>query len=211
MNLWKVIDWSAGLILVFLLVLIIFAPLPAWADYGGVLLFLVLALGVLSILHSVYVFVKEIPQRRQGELKSEIPQKSFLNVKVKTWKTIGEWAFLLGVIFVFWQFQTGKLGNKECPDLVRGNPESKIVVKYFYSPFCPACWKGEQALQVLIKKYPGIRIESIDARYCTQEILDTGVRGSPAFYAANGTSSKITYGFDLERIEPGVCAIGGCE
>ncbi len=161
-------------------------------------------------MHSALVFVRDIPKRKWSEQKQEAPSPTYFGLRIKAWKSIGEWAFMLIVFVVLWQFQSGNLGSKECPDLVRGNPEGATTVQYFYSPFCPACWKGERFLQGLVAKYPQFRFENFDARYCQEVMLREGVRGSPAFHVKNASQAETVYGVDAERVEQTVCSIGDC-
>lgn len=210
MKLWNILNWAISIGMLILVGSILFSPLPKLSAYGFPLLLAIIGLGALSLIHSVYEFVRSTPKRRWAEPKPEVPPTTFLNINVKTWKTIGEWAFWLVILFALWQFRRGALGSKECPDIVRGNPEGAITVQYFYSPFCPACWKGEQVLQQFIKKYPRVRFENFDARYCSSAMWEAGVRGSPAYHFRSANASDTVYGADTERIENALCAVGGC-
>ncbi len=211
MKLWTISSWVIGIGIVALMGSILFAPLPLLSRYGLALLMTVIILGAVSLVHSLLVFVKETPKRRWAEPKTDASQPMFLNLKLKTWKNIGEWALMLIVLFVLWQFQHGNLGSRECPDIVRGNPSSSIRVQYFYSPFCPACWKGEQIMQRLVAKRPDVRFENFDVRYCGEVMFAEGVRGSPAYHVKNANMSETTYGTDVARVEQEVCSLlGGC-
>jgi len=196
--------------IVALLVLILFVPLSFWAKYGFSLLITAIILGLLSLIHSAFVFVKETPKRKWGKPKPEAPQKIFLKLKIKTWKTIGEWAFVIVALIVLWQFKQGSIGSKECPDIVRGSVDSSITIQYFYSPFCPACWEVETLLQGLIAKYPKVRFENYDVRYCKESAFKARVRGSPAYHVQNLNSSEVVYGLELNKIESAICKVGGC-
>jgi len=206
---WTLLNWISGIGVIALLGAVLFAPLPLLSKYGMRLLLMIIALGVLSMLHSAYVFVKEIPKRKWGDQKKEY-EPVLLGVKRKTWKSIGEWGFMILVLIILWQYQRGGIGSKECPDLVRGNEESSSIVQYFYSPFCPACWKGEKIMQNLIKKYPNVRFENLDSRYCKNDMREAGVRRSPAYNLKNAAESKVVYGIDGGDIERNLCDLGGC-
>lgn len=210
MKLFDILNWIVGIGVTALIISILFVPLPVLSKYGFMLLMTIIVLGVLGLVHSALVFVRDIPKRKWNEQKAETPLLTYFGLKVKTWKSVGEWGFMLIVIIVLLQFQRGNLGSKECPDIIRGNSDSTIVVQYFYSPFCPACWKGERIAQQLLDRYPGVRLENYDARYCKRVMLDAEVRGSPAYRFQSANASQIVYGVDKEQIENTFCAMGGC-
>ncbi len=210
MRFWNIIDIVSMVGIVALLVLILFVPLSFWAKYGFSLLITAIILGLLSLMHSAFVFVKETPKRKWGKPNPEAPQKIFLNLKIKTWKMIGGWAFVIVALIVLWQFRQGYIGGKQCPDTASGNIDSSVTMRYFYSPFCPACWKGETVLQELIVKYPKVRFENYDIRYCDEESIKAMVRGSPAYNIRNLNSSEVVYGLELNKIESAICKAGGC-
>lgn len=210
MKFWNIIDIISMVGIAALLGLILFVPLPFWANYGFFLMMSVLILVILSLLHAAFVFVKETPKRKWDKPKPEVPQEIFLKLKIKTWKTIGEWAFVIVALIVLWQFKQGSIGSKHCPDTVRGSTDSSVTMQYFYSPFCPVCWKGETILQELIAKYPKVRFENYDIRYCKEAAFKAMVRSSPAYHVQNLNNSEVVYDSELKQIESALCRLGGC-
>lgn len=202
MDIWKILDWIATIGIVLLLGAIFFMPLPTLAKFGMPILLSLLALIAIILLHSAYAFVEEIPKRKQA-LEQETKEPS------KKWKKIAEWSVYIILFFILWQAARGNIGEKQCPDLIRGNTESAITIQYFYSPFCPACWTGERILEQFMQKYPSVRYENYDARYCKEEMNDAGVRGSPA-YAIKGNTTQVTYEKSAEQLERLLCTAGGC-
>ena len=209
MDIWKIIGWIVNVGIVLLMISIIFLPFQLLSKYGFKLLFTVIVLGVLLLLHSALVFIQDIPKRKAGE-KEIVEERTFLSLRLKTWKKIAEWTATIILVVIVLQFQSGSIGNKECPDLVRGNSQGQVVLQYFYSPFCPACWNGERIIQKLIEKYPSVRYENYDKRYCYDAMSQANVRGTPGYNLKGTNSSEIIYGVDAERIEQTLCRVGGC-
>ena len=211
MKFWKVIDWISGISGAVLVFSILFVPISMLAKYADLLFVFIIILIFVSLVHSLYVFVKETPKRKWGKPKKQDEDtRRFLNLRIKTWKTIGEWAGIIIILFIIWQFKQGSIGSRDCPDIVTGNQESQIVLQYFYSPFCPACWKGEQIVQNLVEKYPKIRIENYDVRYCKSLMWSAGIRGSPAYHVRSANASDTAYGIDASVIEKQLCGVAGC-
>lgn len=212
MRFWNLLSWIVAAGAVVLLVSILFVPLQLFARYGINLLMTLLVLGFVEVLHFIYVFIKETPKRKWGvqEEKLEQAQPTFLGLKWKTWKSLGEWGFMLLVLLILWESKQGTFGNKECSDLIRGDLEGSTHIQYFYSPFCPACWKGELIVQELIIKHPKIRFENFDVRYCKNAMQMAGVRGSPSYYLKSGNKTEIIYEVDAENVENALCKMGNC-
>ncbi len=208
MKFWKVVETLLEISVVILLVSILFVPLPTLSKYGMFLLLSIIVAGIISLIRSAYVFVNEIPARKQAHEQNEPPWA--LGLSWKTWKGIGSWTVAIILFIILLNYSRGHIGTKECPDILRGNTESDIVVKYFYSPFCPACWTGERTIQNLLDKYPQIRYENFDSRYCTDDMRTAHIRGTPAYQIWNGNTTEITYGVDAEQTEKALCKLGGC-
>ncbi len=208
--LWKIIDWIAIALPVILIASILFIPLQFFALYADDIFALILVFAPLSIAYSIYKFVKETPKRKWGKPKVQEDEPKLFNIKIKTWKSIGEWTAMIIILIIIWQYKNGSIGSKECPDLIRGKEESKLVIQYYYSPFCPACWKGETLIKSLIKKHPDARFENYDVRYCKESMIISGIRGSPAYHISSGNASGIIYGSEPEKVEKELCNLSGC-
>lgn len=207
---WKIIDWISVALLIMLIVSILFVPLEYLALYADNIFALMFIFVPLSLLYSIYRFVKEIPKRKWSKAKKQEDEPKLFNIRIKTWKSIGEWTAMVIVLIIILLYQRGLIGSKECPDSIRGNKEGKLVVQYYYTPFCPACWKGENFMQTLIEKYPDAKFENYDVRYCGESMYVSGVSGSPAYYISNGNNSKIIYGSKPEKVELALCELGAC-
>lgn len=68
----------------------------------------------------------------------------------------------------------------ECPGKTMG--EGKIVIKYFSSPFCVACWAQKPVLEEFAADHGSeVRIEEYTAEFCGHAAAPHVVRGVPSF------------------------------
>ena len=95
------------------------------------------------------------------------------------------------MFFIMLGFKNGTLGSAECPDIIRGNPEADLQIKYFYSPFCPHCWKEEPIFKDILDKHGNtFSLETYDIRYCKEETDKYKVIGAPTFVFSNNNENK---------------------
>lgn len=202
---WKLVNWLVTASAIVLILSILFAPFEVFARYAFMLFMTVIVLAASLILHSFIKFVKETPKRKWSAPKQEVPSRIILGLKVKTWKNSLEWTGMLVVLVILVLFQRGVIGSKACPDLVRGNAEGNTTVQYFYTPFCPACWKGELFMQRMIGKYSAVRFENYDIRYCK----DIEIRNTPAYRITKGSTAQVVHGLNARRFGAALCAVSG--
>jgi glutaredoxin-related protein len=80
---------------------------------------------------------------------------------------------------------SGEIGMKTCPERV-ANPDSEAKISFFYSPFCPGCFKAEAELGALISSGVDARVEWYDARFCHDDADRYGFTGTPCIAVEKG-------------------------
>ncbi len=176
MKLRKIKDFIGALMaylaVIFLLALIL-VPFQYSVYISSIFKFLVIILPFYLIIE-IYYFVKDTPKRRESKKKEKTKKEKI--------KSALEWTFLAALIIIILLARKGTILKKECPEIVQGNPNAELVMKYFFNPFCPSCWKQEKIVQSTLKKYGGnIRLERYDYRYCSTIWNQLGLRHIPAF------------------------------
>ena len=104
----------------------------------------------------------------------------------------------MDLLFIILSLKKGNIGSTECPNIIQGNVDANFKIKYFYSPFCPYCWKQEPILRNALKTYgDSFNLERYDIRYCKDEVAKYKVSGTPSFVFVLKNESKEfpSYGF----------------
>jgi len=85
------------------------------------------------------------------------------------------------LLFIILGLKGGSIGSSDCPGRIDGNLQSNITVRYFFSPFCPACWQQERIFDGIIDDLgSSLSLEKFDIRYCAEEARSYRV-GAPGF------------------------------
>lgn len=107
-----------------------------------------------------------------------------------------------------------QLQENGCPEVVAGNKESVLKIKYFYSDFCGWCKKQEPILKELLEEKGNMfYLEFFNIDNCGKEFIDYGAIKVPTFVFKSGNFEEIIhpsfiYKKDLENL---ICkANGGC-
>ncbi len=100
------------------------------------------------------------------------------------------------------KFVGGRLDSenqKNCPSKILGNISSTVKIKYFESPYCPACWKEELFAfpQLFRRMNDSFFMEKYDIRFCKDEVNRYAVVGTPTFVFQDINSSRefVHYGY----------------
>lgn len=190
------------LVIVFLLGLI-FIPLHQFFSYAKFLFALFLITVPIYLIIEIYYFVKDIPKRKEGTL----PKK-----KKKKIVKIAEWTLFGGLLIVLLLARNGSILNKECPEVIQGNPSAELTIKYFFNSFCPSCWGQEAIVQDAINQYgDNIRLERYDHRHCMKEGNELGVRMVPGFVFQINDETERFGSLSYQEISEIICKKTECE
>ena len=190
------------LVITFLLGLI-FVPLHNFVVYANFLFGLFLIMVPIYLIFEAYYFIKDAPRRKAGTL----PKK-----KKRKIATMAEWTVRGILILVLLLAKNGSILNQECPETIQGNPDAELIVKYFFNPFCPSCWKQEAIVQETLDEYGGnIRLERYDRRYCMRKGQNLGLRMVPGFVFQFGKETEIYDSLSDEEISEIICEKIECE
>lgn len=179
-----------GLVAIFIISLI-FVPLNYFSLYGRWIITIGIVMFVMSIALDLFYFAKETPSRKWGKHKKEDTKKIF-GIKRKTFVFIIELVVVVILFFIILGFKKGSIGSAECPNIIEGNLDADLKIKYFYSPFCPYCWKEEPILKEMLDKHGNaFSLERYDIRYCDKEVDKYKIMGTPAFvFSKNGEDKE---------------------
>ena len=174
---------------------LMFIPIKIFSIYSNLLLKLGILFFVASLIMDVYFFVKDTPKRKYGKKKDG---KKILGVNRKVFLNVLNLIGLTLLLILIIAMKSGKIGSLDCPDEIEGNIESEFRIKYFYSPFCPYCWKQEPILKEAVKIYGDrFSLERYDIRYCKEETAKYNIVGTPSFVFIpdNDSTEYVSYGF----------------
>lgn len=175
---------------------LIFAPFHIFSRYGYWIMKIIIPLFVISIMLDLFYFAKDSDKRRFGSKKKD--NRKLFGIRRKIFFSIIEGVGVIIVIIILFNVKDGSIGTKECPDIIQGNKEANIKVKYFYSPFCPYCWKSEPILRDAINSKGNMfSLEKYDVRYCDSEVIRYKVSGTPSyvFILKNESKEFVSYGY----------------
>lgn len=186
----RILDYGLfGLVAIFIISLI-FVPLNYFSLYGSWIIAIGGVVFVISIVLDLFYFAKETPSRKWGKDKKEDNRKIF-GIKRKTFIFIIELIGVLILFFILLGFKKGSIGSAECPNIIEGNIDADFKIEYFYSPFCPHCWKEEQILRDMLDKHGDtFSLERYDIRYCDKEVDKYKVVGVPTFVFSKNDENK---------------------
>ncbi len=174
----------------------IFVPLHIFSIYGYWIMKIAIPLFVISIIFDLFYFAKDSDKRRQS--KKKVDHRKIFGMKRKILFSIIEWGGIIVVIVILLALKKGSIGAKECPDIIQGNEKANLKIKYFYSPFCPYCWKSEPILREAINSKGNLfSLERYDVRYCDNEVIRYKVSGTPSyvFILKNESKEFVSYGY----------------
>jgi len=189
----KLIDHVFTAILLIFLLAFIFVPFHYLALYGIWIIRAFFIIIPIWLVLELYIFMKETPKRRE-ETKKEDKRKIF-GMKRKTFFSILHWGALIIILIVLLNLKSGNIGSAECPEIIQGNKNANLKIKYFYSPFCPSCWRSEPLLNELVKNQGDLfSIEKYDIRYCTEVTEEYKIYQVPS-YVFILQNESVNYGF----------------
>ncbi len=186
----------AYLAIIFLLGLI-FVPFH-YSVYISFIFRLLLIILPFYLIMEIAYFVKDTPKRRESKKKE----------KTKKEKITGILEYILLAIFVIILLlaRNGTIMKKECPEVVQGNPDAELTIKYFFNPFCPSCWKQEKIVHTALKKYgQNIRLERYDHRYCSTAWNQLGLMHIPSFSFELDNGTKNFGSLSDEKLSGIIC------
>lgn len=193
----KVLDYSLFGIAAIFVVSLIFIPLQYFSRYGKLLITFGFFILVTSLIMDLYYFAKDTPKRKWGKPQKQ-DTRTILGIKRRWLFTTLEWIGIVILIIILINIKKGTIGNAQCPDTIQGSQEADLRIKYFYSPFCPYCWKEEPILRDMLTSYGNsLSLERYDIRYCKDEVAKYRVSGTPSFVFILKNESKEfpSYGF----------------
>ena len=192
----KLFDHVFTAILLIFLLAFIFVPFHYLVLYGIWVIRAFFIIIPLWLVLEIYIFMKETPERRRGQKR--VDTRKLFGMKRKTFFSILQWAGLIIVLIVLLNLRSGNIGSAECPDIIQGNQNANLKIKYFYTPFCPSCWRSEPFLNELVKKQGDLfSIEKYDIRYCTDITKEYKIYQMPSyvFILQNESEESVNYGF----------------
>ena len=192
----KLFDHVFTAILLIFLLAFIFVPFHYLVLYGIWVIRAFFIIIPLWLVLEIYIFMKETPERRRGQKK--VDTRKLFGMKRKTFFSILQWAGLIIVLIVLLNLRSGNIGSAECPDIIQGNQNANLKIKYFYTPFCPSCWRSEPFLNELVKNQGDLfSIEKYDIRYCTDITNEYKIYQMPSyvFILQNESKESVNYGF----------------
>jgi len=193
----EVIGIILTVLAVFFLLSLIFVPLNKSIVYINILFELFLISLPVYIIIELYYFVKDTPERKEGSLLKKKKNKVIL---------ASEWIFFISLIALLFLARNGTILKKDCPESIQGNKNAKMIVKYFFNPFCSKCWEQEEIARVVFNEHKGhISIERYDQRYCKVELQKYGLQMTPAWvFEYNSTVEKFN-SLSHENISSIIC------
>lgn len=190
MALKKILNHSLTAIVAVFIISLIFVPLQYFSIYSNWLIKTGIVLFIVTISMDLYYFVRDTPKRKWGKPKKQDSRRIF-GIKRKIFFSSLQWAALLLLLFLILSIKDGKIGYAECPSTISGNVDANLAIKYFYSPFCPSCWKQEPILRdMLLSHGKSFSLERYDIRYCKEEVAKYRVMGTPSFVFILKNESK---------------------
>lgn len=124
---------------------------------------------------------------------------------------------ILGVLFLINYSLNAVLTHQPeegCPDIIEGNPNASLTIKYIYSPSCYYCQEEEPVLESLLAKYGDkFKIEYYNMQRCLDVTKYYGVKGTPYFvFNIEGDPEEIEHPGFLEQdvLEEVICEVDGC-
>lgn len=192
----KLFDHIFTAILLIFLLAFIFVPFHYLALYGIWVIRVSFIIFPIWLVLEIYIFMKGTPERKWGQKK--VDTRKLFGMKRKTFFSILQWAGLIIILIVLLNLRSGNIGGAECPDSIQGNQNANLKIKYFYSPFCPSCWRSEPILNEVVNNQGNLfSIEKYDIRYCTKVTEEYKIYQVPSyvFIPQNESKESVNYGF----------------
>ena len=176
----KVFNYTLLTVAAVFVISLIFVPMHIFTLYGQALITIFVMTFIASIVTDIFYFAKDSDKRRHDEKKKDT--RKIFGIKRNLFFSILEWAGLIILFFIILGFKEGNIGSAACPDSIQGNVDANFKIKYYYSPFCPSCWKQEPILRDMLTTYgKDFSLEKYDVRYCKEEVNKYRISGTPSF------------------------------
>lgn len=105
-----------------------------------------------------------------------------------------------------------ELGEKSCPSIKAGNPNSPLKFKVFESQTCPYCVAENKVMDELLPEYGDLFYgEWFEVTDCPKESEQYKISGVPTFvFTAQGVEKEPSYGFlDKGQLIDYICRVSG--
>ena len=107
---------------------------------------------------------------------------------------------LIAVIALFVRMLTAP-STAQCPRSREGNENASLIIKYFDSPYCAACWTEKPILEKLVKEHRSLfLLEKYDIDDCKKIARSKGIGGPPGWIFNSSGNETIHVGFIPEEV-----------